>query len=320
MNSEYEQAVIRKLVAFGEATETVRAVVLTSSLCNPKASADILSDFDVEFFFDDPAIFAASDEWLEGLSDHPVMALWHWPNEWDHEPGDGRRWMRMVYFQDGTKMDVSLCYLASLREICAAEALPDHYDIGYRVLLDKDGVTSAMKPPAYKAYILNPPSEAQFDSRMEAFWMNSTYAAKFLWRDDIMAARWMLQEMADRGVREVLEWAIAMRHGWTWRAGRLGRGLPKALDAEERGELFETFAAGDPEALWNSLFRTTALYRKTAIRVAEALGYSYPHGLDKRVTIFHQTLRGLNRQTGTREQLARLLGQSYRRAFPPDPE
>lgn len=311
MNKDYEQSIIQKLIQFGESHEAIRAMVLSSSLCNPNAPADILSDFDVELFFEDPAPFAETDEWIDTLGLGSIMALWHFPNPWDHEKGDGRSWMRMVYLQDGTKLDITLTYLDDLRKHSNADKLQDAYDIGYRVLLDKDGVTTSMKLPTYKAYILNPPSEAQYISRIESFWMDSTYVAKFLWRDDIIAVKYMLQEMADHMVRQMLEWSIAMESNWNWKPGKLGRGLTKALSPDACKELLDSFAGGDINDLWESLFKTTALYRKTAIKVGERLGYNYLYDLDKRVSIFHQTVRNLDRQTGTREELAQILRESY---------
>ena len=310
MPSEYENSIIQKFIEFGERTGAVRAMVLTSSLCNPNAPADILSDFDIEIYFEDPTPFAGDDSWIEGMGFGPLMALWHWPNEWDHEKGSDRSWMRMSYFLDGTKMDITLRYLDDLRNVANAESLPPGYDIGYRVLLDKDGVTAAMKPPTYQAYILKPPSEAQYNSRVETFLMETTYVAKFLWRDDIVAAKLILNGINDRNLREVLEWSAAMDRGWTWKPGSIGRGLDKALDPETRGELIASYAGGGIGELWESLFRTAALYRRMATKIGEGLGYRYPHDLDNRVSAFHRTLRTLDK-SATREDLARLLGESY---------
>ena len=67
----------------------------------------------------------------------------------------------------------------------------------------------------------------------------------------------------------------------------------------------------DIEDLWKSLLHTTALCRKVAIRVADALGYKYPHELDKRVSIYHQTIKNLDRQTTSRDELARALKEGY---------
>ncbi|MHB0999412.1 MAG: aminoglycoside 6-adenylyltransferase [Armatimonadota bacterium] len=310
MRSDYENAIIQKFIEFGEKTESIRAMVLTSSLCNPNAPADILSDFDIEIFFEDPTPFAENDAWIEEMGFGPLMALWHWPNEWDRREGEGRGWMRMSYFQDGTKMDITLGYMDDLRKVSSAESLPHGYDIGYEVLLDKDGVTASMKPPKYQAYILKPPSETQYISRIESFWMNSTYVAKYLWRDDIVAAKWRLNGLAD-DLREALEWSAAMDRDWMWKPGSIGRGLDKALDPDTRRELIASYAGGDMDELWESLFRTTALYRRMAIKVGDGLGYRYLHDLDNQVSTLHQTLKKLDRQTATREELARLLVESH---------
>jgi aminoglycoside 6-adenylyltransferase len=239
------------------------------------------------------------------------MALWHWPNQWDEEKGDDRHWMRMVYFRDGTKMDISLGFLDDLREISLADTLPNGYDVGYRVLVDKDGVTGALRPPTYTAYILKPPTPEQFASRVETFWMESTYVAKYQWRDDIVAAKWRLNGLTDRYLREMLEWYVAAGRNWTWKPGAIGRGLDKALDPETRAELLACYAGADMEDLWQSLHRGAALYHRTGTHVAKCLGYPYPLDLDRRVTAYHQAIRDMDRQTGTREELARLLTQSH---------
>lgn len=312
MHSDYENAIIHKMIDYAKTQDAIRVILLTSSLCNPEASTDILSDFDIEFFFEDPLPFAENDEWLDHLGMGQRMALWHWPNEWDHEKGDGRTWMRMMYLMDGTKIDLSLHYMDDLRKLSNSGSLTDHYDIGYKVLLDKDGVTKTLKQPTHKAFILCPPSQEQYVSRIETFWMESTYVAKYLWREDIFAAKWMLHGITDRGVRQVLQWSVGLEHDWKWRPGKLGRGIQKALAPDVYKELLDSFAAGDINDIWDSLFKTTALYRKTAIKVGDALGYKYLHDLDERVSAFHQSLRDLDKQSGTREELARTLNEVFK--------
>jgi aminoglycoside 6-adenylyltransferase len=222
----------------------------------------------------------------------------------------------MVYFQDGTKMDICLGYLEDLREIAKGDSLPKGYDVGYEVLLDKDGVTQGVKPPTFTAFILKPPSEPQYQSRVESFWMDSTYVAKYLWRDDIVAVKFRLGSPDNKFgglagyVREMLEWSVGADSGWTWKPKSCGRHLDKALDPETRREMIATYAGGDMDDLWESLFRTAALYRKAALKVGEHLGYTYPHDLDRRVLAFHQTLRNLDK-SATREELADLLSVSY---------
>ena len=109
---------------------------------------------------------------------------------------------------------------------------------------------------------------------------------------------------------KMLEWKIECDRDWHWRPGPLGKGLKKALDPETYNELAATYASGGIGELWEAFFRTTTLFRKTAIKVGERLGYTYLHELDNRVTVYLETVRQLD-HTATREDLAHLLIERY---------
>ena len=47
---------------------------------------------------------------------------------------------------------------------------------------------------------------------------------------------------------------------------------------------------------WEALFKTIALFRQVAIKVADHLGYAYPHDLDQRVTTYVQHVKGLDHE------------------------
>jgi len=303
MISQQDDLVIEKLLRFGRGDEHIRAIVLTSSRCNANAPVDIFSDYDVEIFVDDPAPFAESDDWVGVFG--PVL------NKWRDVWCDGRV-MRMFVFEDGTKMDIVFGCLDILRAKANSLVLPEGYDIGYRVLLDKDGVTANMPHPTYSAFILIPPNEARYLARLDGIWNNSIYVAKFLWRGDIMAAKNLLNDMANRQLRELLEWHIAGEHEWRWRPGAGGRGIQKVLDPELYAELLASYTGGGEDELWQSLFRTLALCRKAAIEVASKLGFTYPHENDRRMEIYLETIRTLDRASTNRDDLARALREAFR--------
>ncbi len=177
-------------------------------------------------------------------------------------------------------------------KLCSMDALPNYYDIGYMVLLDKDGVTVALSSPTFKAFVPKPPTEKEFTSLVNEFWWDSAYVARYLWRDDLMAVKFMPDNgLKQNELRKMLEWSISIEQGWNWKPGHYGRGIGKMLDAETYTELVGAYAGGALDDLWESLFRTAALFRNVAIKVADALGYEYPYELDKRVSIYHHTVR-----------------------------
>ena len=299
--------IIEKLIAIGEKYDSIRAMVMTSTRCNPDAQMDVFSDYDIEIFTEDPDQFGETDEWFESLG--PVLIVQRLRQGWG-EP-QFRGWSRLVVYEDGTRVDFQVTNLHHLKK--AVESLSDGYDIGYKVLLDKDGLAASLNPPTYRAFIPGVPSEQSYSTRVNDFWWDSTCVAKFLWRDDLLAVKFMLEgDLIHLYLREMLEWTIEIERGWNWRPGHYGRDIKKALDPETYRELAEIYGGGDIEELWESLFRTTALFRKVAIRVGEALGYEYLHDLDRRVTIYHETVRKLDRNTTSTEDLAKALKDSYR--------
>jgi aminoglycoside 6-adenylyltransferase len=185
----------------------------------------------------------------------------------------------------------------TLRRVAAGPRLPDEFDAGYLVLLDKDRLTEALKPPTYTAYIPKPPTEAEYQKVAEEFFLEAAYVAKYLWRDDLMAAKYILDHfMKQEHLRPVLEWHLESDHQWSVKPGPYGRGLKKWLRPDLWAELEGTYTGAGLEENWEALFRTIALFRKAAFEVGQRLGLAYPHGLDQRAMAYLQRVKNLDRQ------------------------
>jgi aminoglycoside 6-adenylyltransferase len=312
MTRDPEDAVIEKLIRLGEQYDEIRAIILTSTRAAPDAATDVFSDYDPAIYTTDLAPFARSDAWFTEFG--PVLVVlrrdWWMPDgqTWD---GDPETFTRLVMYEDGTKIDFGIAPVEALRKECQATMLSPGFDVGYRVLIDKDGDTASLKRPTYKAHIPARPTELHYATLVNNFWWDSTYVAKHLWRDDLLPARCMLDHaLKQDALLKVLEWSVEVEKGWTWRPGRLGKGLKKVLDAETYDELVNTYVGGNIGELWDALFRTTALFRRTATNLGSALGYEYLHDLDRRVTIYLRTVRQLP-DTATGDDLANLLRSRY---------
>lgn len=179
-----------------------------------------------------------------------------------------------------------------LRAVLEQEDLPEDLDVGYRVLLDKDGLTRDLKEPTFRAHIPERPTQAEFTDLVEEFWWESTYVAKHLWRDDLLPAKYNLDYMMKHYMlRKMIEWHVEVGHNWSLKPGAHGKGLKKLLDPNTWSALESTYAGASLEANWNALFGTVELFRVTSIAVADALGYLYPEKLDSRVTRYLQSVR-----------------------------
>ncbi len=193
---------------------------------------------------------------------------------------------------NGLHIDFTVWPVALLRQIATAPELEPELDAGYTILLDKDQLSAGLRAPSYRAYIPARPSEEEFLNWINDFWSDAPYVAKCLWRDELLPAKWCLDyDMKHVYLRPVLEWRIQAEHGWSIPAGNLGRGLKQQLPADIWSELEQCYAGADIAANWEALFRTLALFRRVALDVAAALGYTYPLELDRRVTAYVRSIQ-----------------------------
>ena len=271
--------ILDRIVRWAEGDERVRAVALTSTRAAAGAQTDRFSDYDVVLYVSDVAPFAADTGWLGSFGE----VLVSWPDQGEDEGFSFH--MRLVIYQDHTKVDFTIAPVGRLQRIARTGRLPDALDVGYRVLLDKDGHAAALPAPIGTAHIPGRPSEDEFLALVEEFWFETSYVAKNLWRDELLPAKHSLETVMKLDLlRRMLEWRIETDHGWALRPGAYGRGLKRHLDAETWRELEDTFAGAEIGDNWRALFATTHLFRRVALEVAGRLGFTYPHDLDARMT------------------------------------
>lgn len=290
-----EEKVIEQLVHWADQETLVRVVLLTSSRAIPQAHTDAFSDYDVILVLRSIQRFYADRTWLEAFGS--VLASYRDPLIHD------RGFQRSAYvtqYEDGLKIDFSLWPVELLRRITKEPQLPREFDAGYQVLLDKDHLTEGLQPPTYASYIPTPPTEAEYQDRIESFFLDTTYVAKFLWRDDLMAAKHILDHyLKQEHLLPMLEWRIEIDHQWSIKPGPYGRGLKRWLPPNLWADLENTYTGAVLNSNWSALFQTINLMRRVATEVGERLGYSYPDELERRVVSYLQKVKELDRDAGT---------------------
>jgi aminoglycoside 6-adenylyltransferase len=220
--------------------------------------------------------------WLTDFGD--VLAAWRDPDALKRDPP---RTCWVTQYADGTKIDFTLWPVMLMRQVAQSPALPDQLDVGYRVLVDKDGLTGGLQSATYRAHIPSRPSRDEFLTAIEDFLLESTYVAKHLWRDDLMPAKFSLDHvMKQGGLRTMLEWRIEIDHAWSLRPGVSGKGLKRLLSPDVYRALEETYVGPRIADNWMALFDTIALFRRIAAEVATHFGYQYPRDLDERVVAY----------------------------------
>jgi aminoglycoside 6-adenylyltransferase len=286
-HDEFEQYII----SWGRAREDVRALLITSTRAIPGGVTDALSDSDIILVADDITPYHASRDWLSAFG--TVLALYRDPlKEEFNSPASGY----VIQFEGHLKIDFTLWTPAALHHIAALPTLPDELDAGYRVLLDKTGVTASWPLPTYKAYVIQRPTEERYHEVVEMFYLDCLYVAKYIWRGDLNAAHRILNEMVKQEhLRPMLEWRMAIEHDWRLKPGPFMRRIETYLRPDLLAELAQTYGGIQPDELWHSLYRTRDLMRKVALEVAQALGFAYPESIEEKAMAYAAEIRQMKR-------------------------
>ncbi len=283
-----EAGVLGRVVRWAEGHPLIRATILESSRAVEQAPLDRFSDFDILLVVSDARPFAGDNDWQRFFGE-PLVRF-----------GDPvevmgiETYMRMVVYRDHTKIDFAIWPIELVQRVVDQQVSTDMLDWGYRVLLDKDGLAARLPAPTRTAHIPPKPTEQEYRALIEEFWWESTYVAKNLWRDDLVFARYNLDiVMRNELLLPLLEWRIELDRDWSWKPGIVGRGLKRALAPDLWAAFERTYAGPGIAENWEALFAMIALFRRAAIEVGRALGYTYPQGLDDGVTAYLEDARHL---------------------------
>ncbi len=282
-----EDRVIKQLVHWAEQQPLVCAVILTSSRAIPHAHTDAFSDYDVILVLREIKSYYEDRSWLETFGS--VLALYRDPLILDRGL---ERSAYVTQYESGLKIDFNLWPVELLERIASAPALPPEFDAGYQVLLDKTHLTERLQPPTYSSYIPKPPTDVEYQTTIEEFFLDTTYVVKYLWRDDLIAAKHILDHsLKQEYLLRMLEWRIEIDHDWSVKPGPYGRRLKRWLPPDLWADLEDTYTGADRDSNWSALFRTIELMRRVAIEVGQRLGYTYPDNLERRVRSYLQRVR-----------------------------
>ncbi|WP_276481047.1 AadS family aminoglycoside 6-adenylyltransferase [Paraflavitalea pollutisoli] len=269
---------LAQVLEWATTNEDVRVVLLTSSLANPTAPVDDFSDLDIELIFDNMHVYQDNNSWIT-LFGSPISMV-----EESEAAFDGKHAMKMVLYDDHVKIDFKLYQREQFLQEVANSELPEDWDIGYRVLLDKDQLTTAMQPPTYQSVVIKPPTEQKFRQVLNDFWWDTTYVAKCLTRDEIFYAKFMSENMMRTDyLVPLLEWYIAMEHHWHITTNKHGRLFKKYLPADLWQKVEATFSGSDIEANWQALFAYGTLVHEVGTSLADRLAFDYPLAVEQQV-------------------------------------
>lgn len=278
---------LKAIVNWASACTHIRAVLLTSSLANQHAPKDSYSDLDIELVIANFDTFCAHDDWMSTFGKIIAKVAEN------KDVFEGKHAMRMVLYEDYVKVDFKLYSVKGFLDEVDRDPLPEDWDVGYRVLLDKDQLTTNMKAPSFQSVIIKKPSEFRYNQVLNDFWWDMTYVAKCLARDEIFYAKFMTENMMRTDyLVPLLEWYIAMRHHWKVTTNKHGRLFKTFLNSTLWKRVEETFSGSNLEDNWRALFAYADLGHFLGTQIATKLKYNYPLQLEKDIRTYLVHVKG----------------------------
>ena len=270
MTSTDKDALLARIVDWARTDANVLALVMTGSRARGDGRVDEFSDFDLEIIAERPEALIRDDAWLRGFG-----------HVWVHLPtiiGPGHQ-TRLVFYEGGSKVDFSLCGVERVRQMADAGALNELYERGYRVLVDKQGITTDLRAPAGTFPVKALPAQAEFSAAVEEFWFEAAHIPRYLLRDELWVVKfrdWTMKTLLLR----MLEWRAVACNERPVDVWHIGVHIREWVDAATWDEIRGVFSAFDAASSWDGLLATARLFRRLSMETATAAGLVYPAAVD----------------------------------------
>ena len=214
-----EQEMLELIVSIAENDDRIRAVIMNGSRTNPNARRDIFQDFDIVYLVTDVGPFRNDHAWINRFGAIMILQM---PEAMENPPSlnDGH-FTYLMQFTDGNRIDLTLFPIAKLHEF-GRESLS-------LLLLDKDGIVEPFPAPSESDYLPIPPTAKAFSDCCNEFWWVCPYVAKGLWREEIIYAKHMLDQVIREQLMKMLTWHMGVKTQFLRSPGKLGKHLSSTL-------------------------------------------------------------------------------------------
>ena len=239
----------------------VDAVALSGSRTNDHAPKDEFQDYDVVYLVDNLENLISDLSWLDQFGKRII----------EQEVGLGQRRLYLMLFEDGNRIDLTLCSKVHIKEWIESEA-------NFIVLEDPKGLFVPHSPTPQR-YWTSPASETDFEKTCNEFWWVSAYVVKGICRKQVIYATDHLYGICQQELLKVLAWQVASDKG-TVDIGKNYKYLFNYLPAEKEKQFSNLFDFASLDKIIQSLFATMKFFHQEAQSLAQKMGFDY----DKEVT------------------------------------
>ena len=234
----------------------VNAVAMSGSRTNPNAPKDEFQDYDVVYIVEDLDGLVADLAWLDQFGKRMIE---------QHVLLDHRR-LYLMLFEDGNRIDLTLCPKEHIKEWVDSEA-------DFTVLDDTQGLFESYTPTPER-YWTAPASATDFDKSCNEFWWVSAYVVKGICRKQVIYTTDHLYGICQQELLKILAWQVASDRG-TVDIGKNYKYLFQYLPTEKEKEFSNLLDFSSVDKITQYLLTTMSLFHREAQDLAKKMGFDY---------------------------------------------
>ena len=237
-------------------TLQVAAVAMSGSRTDTKASKDEFQDYDVVYVVDDFDNLTSDLSWFDDFGKRII----------EQEVVLDHRRLYLMLFEDGNRIDLTLCPKQQIQEWVDSEA-------GFTVLEDSEHLFEPYSPNLERFWI-HPANETDFKNSYNEFWWVSAYVIKGICRKQVIYATDHLYGICQQELLKILAWQVASDRR-NVDIGKNYKYLFNYLPAEKKKEFSNLLDFSSKEKITQSLFATMKFFHQEAQSLAQAMGFDY---------------------------------------------
>ena len=237
-------------------TLQVKAVAMSGSRTNPKAPRDEFQDYDVVYVVDDLANLTSNLSWLDQFGKRII----------EQEVALDHRRLYLMLFEDGNRIDLTLCPKEHIQEWVDSEA-------GFTVLEDSEHLFEPYSPNL-EHYWTSSATETDFEKACNEFWWVSAYVVKGICRNQLIYVTDHLYGICQQELLKVLSWQVASDRGKV-DIGKNYKYLFNYFPTEKEKKFSDLLDFASLDKIIKSLFATMKLFHQEAQSLAQKMGFDY---------------------------------------------
>jgi len=237
-------------------TLQVEAVAMSGSRTDTKASKDEFQDYDVVYVVENLDKLITDLSWLDQFGKRII----------EQEVALEHRRLYLMLFEDGNRIDLTLCSKVHIKEWVESEA-------DFMVIEDPKGLFVPHSPTPQR-YWTSPASAIEFEKVCNEFWWVSSYVVKGICRNQVIYATDHLYGICQQELLTVLAWQVASDRGRV-DVGKNYKYLFNYLPAEKEMEFSNLIDFSSIDKITQSLFATMQLLHREAQSLAQKMGFDY---------------------------------------------